>query len=280
MAAAAAFPSPGLPAAPVSYSLPTARLQRTMRDGTKTPIALVACGSFSPITYLHLRMFEMAIDYVRQSTDCEVVAGYLSPVSDAYKKPGLLSAGHRLHMCELAVEHDSSWLMVDPWEANQAEYQRTAVVLDHFDHELNTVLGGVRTADGETKQVRVLLLAGSDLIATMSEPGVWAPQDLDHILGRYGTFIVERAGSDVDTSLDSLRQWRDNIHVIRQTIQNDVSSTKVRLYLRRGMSVRYLIPSSVIDYIDRNGLYLDESDKNASSWLYRQQPSSPIGESS
>jgi len=97
------------------------------------------------------------------------------------------------------------------------------------------------------------------------------PFQLDHILGRYGTFIVERAGSDVDTALDSLRQWRDNIHVIRQTIQNDVSSTKVRLYLRRGMSVRYLIPSSVIDYIDRNGLYLDESDKAASSWLFQQR---------
>lgn len=260
-----------------SYSLPTARLQRTMRDGAKTPVVLVACGSFSPITYLHLRMFEMAVDYVRQSTSFEVVAGYLSPVSDAYKKPGLLSAEHRLRMCELAAEHDSSWLMVDPWEATQPDYQRTAVVLDHFDHELNTVLGGVRTPDGQQKQVRVLLLAGSDLIATMSEPGVWSAQDLDHILGRYGTFIVERAGSDVDTALDGLRQWRDNIHVIRQTIQNDVSSTKVRLYLRRRMSVRYLIPACVIDYIDAHGLYLDDADKGAAStWLYSQPDAAPL----
>lgn len=52
-------------------------------------------------------------------------------------------------MCELAVEHDSAWLMVDPWEAAQPEYQRTAVVLDHFEHELNAVLGGVLTPDGQ-----------------------------------------------------------------------------------------------------------------------------------
>lgn len=26
-------------------------------DETKTPIVLIACGSYSPITYLHLRMF-------------------------------------------------------------------------------------------------------------------------------------------------------------------------------------------------------------------------------
>lgn len=98
---------------------------------------------------------------------------------------------------------------------------------------------------------------------------------LDHILGRYGTFIVERAGSDVDAALDSLRQWRDNIRVIRQTIQNDVSSTKVRLYLRRNMSVRYLIPSSVIDYIDQHGLYLDDTDKGASAWLYKHPDGTP-----
>ena len=40
-------------------------------------------------------MFEMARDYVRQNTDFEIVGGYLSPVSDMYKKPGLLSAQHR-----------------------------------------------------------------------------------------------------------------------------------------------------------------------------------------
>lgn len=66
-----------------------------MRDSSKQPVVLVACGSFSPVTYLHLRMFEMAVDYARQNTDFEIVGGYLSPVSDMYKKPGLLSATHR-----------------------------------------------------------------------------------------------------------------------------------------------------------------------------------------
>jgi nicotinamide mononucleotide adenylyltransferase len=37
----------------------------------------------------------MAVDYVRQQTDYEIIGGYLSPVSDMYKKPGLLSAKHR-----------------------------------------------------------------------------------------------------------------------------------------------------------------------------------------
>ncbi len=60
----------------------------------------VVCGSFSPITYFHLRLFgiyllnnrieitislEMARD---RATDLgyDVIGGYMSPVSDAYKK--------------------------------------------------------------------------------------------------------------------------------------------------------------------------------------------------
>ncbi|KAF9486020.1 Nucleotidylyl transferase [Pholiota conissans] len=243
---------------PPHYSFPHQRLSTTLNNPNKTPIVLVACGSFSPVTYLHLRMFEMAKDYVRQNTDFEIVGGYLSPVSDMYKKPGLLSARHRVNMCTLAAEDSDTWLMVDSWEAFQT-YQRTAIVLDHFDYEINTVLGGVRTQDGEQRKVRVMLLAGSDLIGTMSEPGVWSYSDLDHILGRYGCLIVERAGTGMDQATDSLARWRSNIYLISQLIQNDVSSTKVRLFLRRGLSVRYLLPNSVVDYIEQHGLYQDET---------------------
>lgn len=77
------------------YAFPESRLKRKMDDPDKTPLLLVACGSFSPITYLHMRMFEMAADYVKFSTDFELIGGYLSPVSDAYRKAGLVAAEDR-----------------------------------------------------------------------------------------------------------------------------------------------------------------------------------------
>jgi len=81
-----------------------------MRDDSKVPVVLVACGSFSPVTYLHLRMFEMARDYIKQQTKFEVVGGYLSPVNDQYKKPGLLSAGQFLPLSQfpLLILYNSS----------------------------------------------------------------------------------------------------------------------------------------------------------------------------
>ncbi|KAI1979262.1 Nicotinamide/nicotinic acid mononucleotide adenylyltransferase 1 [Ophidiomyces ophidiicola] len=250
---------------PASYSFPDDRLKQTMDDPERIPLLLVACGSFSPITYLHLRMFEMAADYVKFSTKFELIGGYLSPVSDAYRKAGLASARHRITMCQLGVDKTSNWLMVDPWEALQKQYSPTAKVLDHFDYEINIRRGGIDIGNGARRPVRIALLAGADLIHTMSTPGVWSEEDLDHILGRYGTFIVERSGTDIDEAIAGLQPWKDNIYVIQQLIQNDVSSTKIRLFLRREMSVRYLIPGPVINYIEKHQLYEEDNAASISS---------------
>lgn len=46
--------------------------------------------------------------------------------------------------------------------------------------------------------------------------------------------------------------------MIKQIVQNDISSTKIRLFLRKELSIRYLAPSPVIEYIEENGLYKAE----------------------
>lgn len=146
-------------------------------------------------------------------------------------------------------------LMVDPWEALLPEYTRTAAVLDHFRREINEVRGGAFTPDGTRKGVQIALLAGADLIETFLNPGVWSDEDLHHILANYGTFIVERSGTDLDQALAQLNQPKDHIYVVRQLVKNDVSSTKVRDFISKDMSIHYLIPPDVIRYIDQNDLY-------------------------
>jgi nicotinamide mononucleotide adenylyltransferase len=264
------------------YSFPHHKLKRRQTQEGKTPLVLVACGSFSPITFLHLRMFEMASDFVRFNTNFEVCAGYLSPVSDAYKKVGLAAGHHRVNMCSRAVEQ-STWLMVDPFETvncdsqGEPKYVPTAQVLRHFDYEINTVLGGIEGTDGKMRKARIALLAGADLVMSMGEPGLWSPTDLDVILGQYGAFIIERSGTDVDEALSTLRQYESNIWVISQVIQNDISSTKVRLFLKKDLSVRYLIPDPVVEYIEEHQLFQDLSQpgKEKSAVDEPSKPSTP-----
>ena len=78
----------------------------------------------------------------------------------------------------------------------------------------------------------------------------------------------------MDQATDGLARWRHNIHMIPQLIQNDVSSTKVRLFLKRGLSVRYLLPSPVVTYIEENGLYKEDNPSSSS----RPSLSTPKGE--
>jgi nicotinamide mononucleotide adenylyltransferase len=153
-------------------------------------------------------MFEMARDDAHYNTEFQVVGGYLSPVNDAYAKLGLASSKHRVEMCQLAVQETSDWLMLDSWEARQSSYTPTAQVLDHFDHELNTKRGGadVVVTDRETgetriekRRIRIMLLAGSDLILTMSEPGVWAEKDVSIHLSSWGKWTTR--GTDLCVSV-------------------------------------------------------------------------------
>lgn len=262
-----------------TYVFPQERLKRSLSDPTKQPLVLVSCGSFSPPTNLHLRMFEEAADFCEFETNYEVVGGFFSPVGDAYKKAGLAPATHRINMTRIAVRDSSTWISVDPWEPLHKEYLPTVKVLDHFNHELNEVLGGIETPDGQKKPIHVALLAGADLIQTMSTPGLWAAEDLERILGHYGAFILERSGTDIGKTVDScstvspltavddalltLQQYREKIWVIPQLIQNDVSSTKIRLFRKRGKSIRYYIPDQVVDYIYEHNLYVDDDKKQA-----------------
>ena len=151
----------------------------------------------------------------------------LSPVGDAYKKKGLAPAKDRIKMCELATntpDQKTKFIMVDTWEGLQSKYQPTAQVLDHFNYELNTKMGGVDDGTGKKVPVKICLLGGADLVETFSQPGVWSPVDLNHILGNCesisstivwlscvllinildGVVTIERAGTDLDDAISKL----------------------------------------------------------------------------
>ena len=112
-----------------------------------------------------------------------------------------------------------------------------------------------------------MLLCGADVLESFGIPNMWKQEDIAEIVGRFGLVCITRSGNDPHKFIhqsDMLWKYRKNIHVVREWVTNEISATHVRRALRRGRSVRYLLPESVVLYIQEHDLYSAESEqKNA-----------------
>ncbi|XP_038219727.1 nicotinamide/nicotinic acid mononucleotide adenylyltransferase 1 [Zerene cesonia] len=218
-------------------------------------IVLMACGSFSPPTYMHLRMFEIAKDYVHSLSLGTIVGGIVSPVHDAYGKKDLVAASHRVAMLKLALR-SSGWVKVSEWETQQTGWTRTRASMQYHQEILNNhahltdppswlpddILNvndiddyNSNQLNGNTENVTVKLLCGADLLESFATPGLWSDEDLETILGQHGIVVVSRAGSDPGRFIyesDMLYKYRKNVILVTNYIVNEVSSTVLRRYLR------------------------------------------------
>ncbi|RMX61457.1 hypothetical protein pdam_00003534, partial [Pocillopora damicornis] len=129
---------------------------------SKSRVVLLSCGSFNPITFLHLRMFEIARDALLKTGIYTVVQGIFSP--------DLIESEHRIQMCRLGVQ-TSDWISVDDWESKQAGWTQTAKVLKHFAEDVVTKFPG-------SSPPTVKLLCGADLLESFAVPNLWADEDV------------------------------------------------------------------------------------------------------
>ncbi|GFN75675.1 nicotinamide/nicotinic acid mononucleotide adenylyltransferase [Plakobranchus ocellatus] len=255
---------------------------------TPSRVVLLACGSYNPVTNMHLRMFEIARDALNKTGRYQVVSGIMSPVSDGYKKKDLLPAKHRCEMLKLALK-SSDWIKMDQWECSMSSWTQTAQVLRHHRQQVEQqqqhgeMFNHVKPSPKRRKKQHhnivadltenqipsledtsehsvpsVKLLCGADLLESFAVPGLWDEEDIEYIVGSHGLVVITRCGSDPQKFIyesDILTKYQENIVIVTEWIFNDISSTKVRRALRRGESVKYLVQDSVIDYIRKHQLY-------------------------
>ena len=163
-------------------------------------------------------------------------------------------------MSKLAVA-ESDWIEIDEYEASRDAWTATCPVLQHFRKQvLNANLGVPDT-------LRVMLICGADVVESFIVPNVWRVDHLGVILSKqHGVVALDRKGSDSKAIIfnsDYLYKRRENIIYAAQFVENSISSTKVRLCVKRGFSIHYLVPQPVIPYIVANKLYLDMSKKSS-----------------
>lgn len=179
------------------------------------PMAFIGCGSFNPVTIMHLRMFgkryswstpwlsrvdtftELAKDHsLKKNPNITVVEGIISPVNDLYptSKP-LASSDHRCKMVQLSLKPlngKNHWIRVDNWECSQKKWMTTIEVLRHHQKLLNQKYNC---------HVKLKLVCGADLFESFNVPNLWKDCDIEEILRDYGLVVITRAGSDPEYTM-------------------------------------------------------------------------------
>ncbi|CAI5641555.1 unnamed protein product [Oreochromis niloticus] len=237
----------------------------------RVPLVLLACGSFNPITNQHMRLFELARDHMHSTGQYQVVGGIVSPVSDSYGKQGLVLAKHRVAMAELALQ-SSNWVTVDEWESQQPDWTETVVTMRyHYGRILKEYERSVGMHNSNPSP-QLKLLCGADFLDTFKIPGLWRDDHVEELVGHFGLICVSRGELQPERAVhesDLLSYHRHNIFHVREWVKNETSATEVRRALRRGLSVKYLLPDSVIEYIHRHNLYTEDSEMRNKSAVLR-----------
>ena len=52
-----------------------------------------------------------------------------------------------------------------------------------------------------------------------------------------------------------LSHYKENICELSSEARNDISSTLVRSQIKKGKSIKYMLPDEVYEYIEKNNLY-------------------------
>lgn len=207
-------------------------------------------GTFDPVHFGHLRLAQEVADRLKLSEVRFIPSG--TPPHRA--SPGA-AAGDRLAMVRLAVAGNSLFT-VDERELRRGGPGYTV-----------DTLGELRAQAGPAQPL--VLLTGADAFLDLATWSRW-----HQLFGLAHIAVACRPGFPVDTWQTRMPQplaaeyqarlMRQplGVHtaasggiVVVPIVALDISATLIRDSLRRGATARYLLPDTVIQYIQEHGLY-------------------------
>jgi len=205
-------------------------------------------GTFDPVHYGHLRLAEEAAETLGLAGVRWIPAG-----RPRHRGQPSVTAAHRLQMVRLAVAGNDRF-QVDAAEVDSGEASFTVPTLERLRREL----GAERP---------LVLLLGADAYAGLPTWHRW-----QELFALAHVAVAHRPGYPVDAAslppalaAEHRRRAGDDPRCLTQAAAGSVASfamtqlaisaTQIRQLLANGGSPRYLMPQSVVDYIDLYHLY-------------------------
>ena len=187
-------------------------------------------GTFNPIHYAHL----ISAEQVRAGLDYDKILFIPSArpphkVADA----NIIEPEHRYKMVLLAITENPHF------EVSRIELERAGP-----SYTIET-LKALKELYGETTELAWIIGADS-----LIEYKVW--KDFDEVLAQCVMIATTRPNYDLNRVPLEIRKRVTTFPITGV----DISATTIRERVRKGLSIRYLVPEGVQTYIDRHQLYL------------------------
>ena len=190
-------------------------------------------GSFNPPLNSH---FSIAQEVLNQYEEVEKVV--FIPVDKKYPKDGLLENEHRYNMLKVVADKNSSFIISD---------------IDFYGEKSLPTIDTLEEIQKQYPDYSIWFLMGSDNLKDLHN---WDKSE--EIVSKYKILVMERDEDDVEQIIKGNRLYRcyqENFKKLSQEIKSNYSSTYARAQLRKGKSIRYLLPDEVFEYILANNLY-------------------------
>lgn len=185
-------------------------------------------GSYNPVHMGHL----IIANHMVTHTSLDEIWFVVSPQNPFKERPTLLNEYDRLHLVELAVEED------DRFRASNIEFS-----LPKPSYTIDTLTYLAEKYPNH----QFALLMGSDNLNSFKK---W--KNYKAILKHYSIYIYTRPGY-TESELHNHPQ----VTVLDDVPLLHISATFIRDQVKRGYSIRYLLPDAVRKYILEMGFYKD-----------------------
>jgi nicotinate-nucleotide adenylyltransferase len=201
-------------------------------------------GTFDPVHYGHLRAALEAMERLHLQDFRLLPAG-----TPPHRANTFASADHRLAMLKLALSRYPE-LQVDDREVRR---EGSSYMVD--------TLSEIRREAGEAP---ILMMIGQDAANVLDQWYDWHKLfDLAHlvIMRRpeskhiYSGALFGQVQPRMVNDPDQLRKTPAGLILPLEVTQLAISSTEIRRQIHAGLSPRFLLPDSVIEYILEHGLY-------------------------
>lgn len=182
-------------------------------------------GSFNPIHHGHL----IIANYMAQETDLDQVWFVVSPQNPLKPSNGLLNEYHRLYLVQTAIKAEPL-LKVSDIEFRLPKPSYTVNTLAYLQEKY------------PSHQFAIIM--GSDSFQNLER---W--KNYEYLLRHYPIFVYKRPGHEVVNTFNT-----GNITIMKAPML-EISATHIRKNIKEGKSIRYLVPDTVMDEIERNSYY-------------------------